>query len=164
MNQYKKNVAHSIFHRLLNRAKTNREDFNLLLSRYGMERFLYRLSVSAHNGRFIPPRGPLRHKIGNAKPLGMGSCHIRIERWELLPDARRRFTSLQTNHIRQLEGEALKTEIGRWIQGYVTDRSETMDRFRKMMIWDEADTRIFSYPTFEWFRNPNTSGLPLKRM
>ena len=53
MNQNKKNVAHSIFQRLLNRAKTNNEDFNLLLSRYGMERFLYRLSVSPHNDRFI---------------------------------------------------------------------------------------------------------------
>lgn len=53
MNQNKKNVAHSIFQRLLNRAKTNKEDFNLLLSRYGMERFLYRLSVSPHNDRFI---------------------------------------------------------------------------------------------------------------
>ncbi|MCD6589550.1 MAG: nucleotidyl transferase AbiEii/AbiGii toxin family protein [Candidatus Fermentibacteraceae bacterium] len=49
----KKNVAHSIFQRLLSRARTNREDFNLLLSRYGMERFLYRLSVSPHNDRFI---------------------------------------------------------------------------------------------------------------
>ena len=53
MNQNKKNVAHSLFQRLLNRAKTNKEDFNLLLSRYGMERFLYRLSVSPHNDRFI---------------------------------------------------------------------------------------------------------------
>jgi hypothetical protein len=53
VNQIKKNVAHSIFQRLLNSAKNNREDFNLLLSRYGMERFLYRLSVSPHNDRFI---------------------------------------------------------------------------------------------------------------
>lgn len=53
MNQIKKNLAHSIFQRLLNRAKSNKEDFNLLLSRYGMERFLYRLSVSPHNDRFI---------------------------------------------------------------------------------------------------------------
>jgi hypothetical protein len=53
MNQNKKNVAHSIFQRLLNRAKTNKEDFNLLLSRYGMERLLYRLSISSHNDRFI---------------------------------------------------------------------------------------------------------------
>jgi len=29
-----KNIAHSIFQRLLNRAKANKEDFNLLLSRY----------------------------------------------------------------------------------------------------------------------------------
>ncbi|MDR3211990.1 MAG: nucleotidyl transferase AbiEii/AbiGii toxin family protein [Planctomycetota bacterium] len=53
MNQNKKNLAHSIFQQLLNRAKTNKEDFNLLLSRYGMERFLYRLSVSPHKDRFI---------------------------------------------------------------------------------------------------------------
>jgi len=53
MNQNKKNIAHSIFERLLNRAKSNKEDFNLLLSRYGMERFLYRLSASPHNDRFI---------------------------------------------------------------------------------------------------------------
>ena len=53
MNQNKKNLAHSIFQRLLNRAKNNNENFNLLLSRYGMERFLYRLSVSPHNDRFI---------------------------------------------------------------------------------------------------------------
>lgn len=53
MNQNRKNVAHSIFQRLLNRARNNKEDFNLLLSRYGMERCLYRLSVSPHNDRFL---------------------------------------------------------------------------------------------------------------
>lgn len=53
MSQGKPNVAHSIFQRLLNRAKSNKEDVNLLLSRYGIERFLYRLSVSEHGSRFI---------------------------------------------------------------------------------------------------------------
>lgn len=52
-NPGKKNVAHSVFQRLLNRARTNNEDFNLLLSRYGMERFLYRLSISPYKDRFI---------------------------------------------------------------------------------------------------------------
>ena len=66
MNQNKKNVAHSIFQRLLNRAKTNKEDFNLLLSRYGMERFLYRLSVSPHNDRFIL-KGPVCFWSGKDK-------------------------------------------------------------------------------------------------
>lgn len=36
--------AASIHARLLNRAKLRGEDFNLLLTRYGIERFLYRLS------------------------------------------------------------------------------------------------------------------------
>lgn len=49
----KKNIAHSIFQLLLNRAKENKEDVNHLLSRYGMERFLYRLSISPNSDRFI---------------------------------------------------------------------------------------------------------------
>ncbi len=53
MKQDKKNVGHSIFQRLLKRSKTNNEDFNYLLLRYGMERFLYRLSISSYNERFI---------------------------------------------------------------------------------------------------------------
>ncbi|MBF0543063.1 MAG: nucleotidyl transferase AbiEii/AbiGii toxin family protein [Candidatus Riflebacteria bacterium] len=49
----KKNVGPSIFQRLLNRAREKREDFNLLLSRFGMERFLYRLSISPFVDRFV---------------------------------------------------------------------------------------------------------------
>jgi hypothetical protein len=54
MNQdKKKSVAHTIFHQLRSIAKTNNEDFSLLLARYGMERLLYRLSISTYNERFI---------------------------------------------------------------------------------------------------------------
>jgi hypothetical protein len=49
----KKNPGHSVFQRLLNYARNSGEDFNLLLSRYGIERFLYRLSISAHADKFI---------------------------------------------------------------------------------------------------------------
>jgi hypothetical protein len=48
----KKNIAHSIFQRILNQAKERNEDFNLLLTRYGMERFLYRLSISTYSDHF----------------------------------------------------------------------------------------------------------------
>jgi hypothetical protein len=37
----------------LNHARSHKEDFNLLLFRYGIERFLYRLSISPHASRFI---------------------------------------------------------------------------------------------------------------
>ena len=54
MTQKKKvDVASSIFQRLLNQAQANKEDFNHLLNRYGMERFLYRLSISPYHEEFI---------------------------------------------------------------------------------------------------------------
>lgn len=47
------NLAHSIHQRLLNMAKRTDRPFNELLQYYAMERFLYRLSRSAHAGKFL---------------------------------------------------------------------------------------------------------------
>lgn len=47
------NLAHSVFQRLRNYAKEHGEDFNRLLARYAMERFLYRLSKSEHSNKFV---------------------------------------------------------------------------------------------------------------
>ncbi len=49
----KKNVTHSVLERLRNRARANDEAFDLVLTRYGMERFLYRLSISPDADRFV---------------------------------------------------------------------------------------------------------------
>ena len=48
-----RNIPASVRQRLLNRAKSDRRPFNELLQYYAMERFLYRLSQSAHANRFI---------------------------------------------------------------------------------------------------------------
>lgn len=45
-------LAASVQARLLNRAKARGEDFSLVLSRYAVERFLYRLSVSPDRDRY----------------------------------------------------------------------------------------------------------------
>ncbi len=47
------NLAQSVHHRLLNKAREQREDFNLVLIRYALERFLYRLGRSGYKDRFI---------------------------------------------------------------------------------------------------------------
>jgi predicted nucleotidyltransferase component of viral defense system len=47
------NLPASVRQRLLNLATERREDFGLVLGRYGLERFLYRLSVSAHRNSFV---------------------------------------------------------------------------------------------------------------
>ena len=48
-----KDLAASIRARLLNIAKSEGSNFNQLLVRYALERFLYRLSQSAHADRFL---------------------------------------------------------------------------------------------------------------
>lgn len=47
------NIAASVRQRLLNRSRAQGEDFQVLLTRYGLERFLYRLSQSPHQDRFV---------------------------------------------------------------------------------------------------------------
>jgi hypothetical protein len=47
------NIAQSVRDRLLNRARRAGEDFQALLTRYALERLMYRLSQSAHRERFV---------------------------------------------------------------------------------------------------------------
>ena len=47
------NVSASVRQRLLNLATEHKEDFGLVVTRYGLERFLYRLSVSPHRDSFV---------------------------------------------------------------------------------------------------------------
>ena len=47
------NLSASVRQRLLNLATERKEDFGLLLTRYGLERFLYRLSISPHRNGFV---------------------------------------------------------------------------------------------------------------
>ena len=48
-----RNVAASVRARLLNRARETRQDFNLVLTRYAIERLLYRISISKHANQFL---------------------------------------------------------------------------------------------------------------
>lgn len=49
----KSHLAESIRERLLNLAKAENSDFNTLLTRYALERFLYRISLSKYLNSFL---------------------------------------------------------------------------------------------------------------
>lgn len=49
----KKNLPASVLARLKNIAVKQKFNFNILLIRYGVERFLYRLSVSPYSSSFV---------------------------------------------------------------------------------------------------------------
>jgi len=48
-----KNIDQSIQQRLLNMSRDQNEDFQLILIRFGLERFLYRLSTSKYSEQFV---------------------------------------------------------------------------------------------------------------
>lgn len=49
----KTNLPASIRARLLNAAKAEKVEFELMLTRFALERLLYRLSISAHREQFL---------------------------------------------------------------------------------------------------------------
>lgn len=53
MKKQPSNLGASVRQRLLNLAKERGEDFDLVLTRFALERLLYRISVSEHAGKFI---------------------------------------------------------------------------------------------------------------
>jgi predicted nucleotidyltransferase component of viral defense system len=59
------NIAASVHQRLLNKAKEFSRPFNELLQYYAIERFIYRLSMTAHAKRFIL-KGALMFRVWNA--------------------------------------------------------------------------------------------------
>ncbi len=48
-----RNIGASIRDRLLNKARAEKLDYNLLLTRYALERMLYHLSVSGERDQFL---------------------------------------------------------------------------------------------------------------
>lgn len=62
-----RNLAASVRQRLFNIAKERHEDFGLVLTRYGLERFLYRLAQSQHRDQFIL-KGALLFELWTHRP------------------------------------------------------------------------------------------------
>lgn len=105
--------------------------------------------------------GPLRHKLGGAKPHGAGSVHLRITKLKIRTDPRARYRGSEpadTTEVR--EGEALKQEIIRRTEPFRKRTDQTMRELRAMMIYAADDPRNrIEYPTYDWFRNYSQTGL-----
>ena len=57
------NRAASVRARLLAKAKADNQDFSLALTRYGLERLLYRLSVSSNKDNFLLKGAAIRFVV-----------------------------------------------------------------------------------------------------
>ena len=85
-------LIESIRQRLLNLSRGNGEAFDFLLARYGVERFLHRLSLSAHAGEFVL-KGSMLFHVWNRRMhrstrdldlLGAGAANVESVREAIL--------------------------------------------------------------------------------
>jgi hypothetical protein len=96
----------------------------------------------------------MRHKIGYAKPAGLGSVEIVLTRIETI-DMQRRYTSPDGGKT-VYEGDALQTYVSTQTQRFTTDRtSVTLNDLRRIWQWPPPQGVEYGYPTREWFdQNP----------
>ena len=105
--------------------------------------------------------GPLRHKMGGAKPHGAGSVRIRIIRMELCTDAMARYRG--NDSIETYKAENLTNELESRTAAFRNRTDQTMQELRAMLIYLLNDPRQpIHYPTYGWFRNGNNAGTQLK--
>ena len=103
--------------------------------------------------------GPLRHKIGGAKPHGAGSVHISIAKMELRADAMARYRG--SDNVEIWETEGLRDELNNRTASFRGRTDQTMRELRSMLIYSIEDPRKpIHYPQFGWLKN--NSQTPLK--
>lgn len=138
------------------------DQLNLLLYNLALEeRVTVTLSPAAlgrdANQDSITLEGPLRHKIGGAKPHGAGSVHIRITRMQLCQDATARYRGHHATQI--FESTELESELNVRTASFCEQMDQTMTELRAMLIYSTDDPRDrIHYPTYQWFENEKEQG------
>ena len=143
------------FHFTIDFENLDDEDLNLLLYCLILEeQTTVELSPAAlgrRDQRGVTLCGPLRHKLGGAKPHGAGSVHIRVTKLNLRADQVARYRGKEVTDV--LEGERLEKELFRRTGLHRKRTDRTMQELRAMLIYDAEDPRTpIQYPTFQWFQ------------
>jgi len=94
----------------------------------------------------------MRHKIGQAKPAGLGSVEISLTQLELIDYSQR--YRLPSGGKMVYTGDSLKTYLTTQTQPYTSNQtSNTLNDLRSIWAWPGRDD--LSYPTQDWFKkNP----------
>lgn len=125
------------------------------------EEVTVRLSKEAAGGNEATLTGPMRHKVGGAKPYGAGSVAIEPLSMRLCTDMGARYRGRAAERWHVFEGERLREEIRRRTEHIRKRTDKTMQQLRAMLVYDENDPRTpVHWPTRGWFSDhPST---PLK--
>ena len=106
-------------------------------------------------------QGPLRHKIGGAKPHGAGSVHIRMTKMTLCTDPAARYRGRDAAET--WEEDDLMSELVCRTASFRSRTDVTMEELRAMLIYTTDDPRRpIHYPTYGWFQEAGNNHTPLK--
>lgn len=104
--------------------------------------------------------GPLRHKLGGAKPHGAGSVQIRIRKLKTRDDPAARYRGREDD-VAILDGARVEEELLRRTAPFRERTDRTMQELRAMLIYTADDPRRpIQYPTYHWFKTGSKT--PLK--
>lgn len=104
-------------------------------------------------------QGPLRHKLGGAKPHRAGSVRIHVKKLEIRSDPAARYRGRDATEV--WDGENVDEELLRRTVRFRERKDVTMQELRSMLIYTSDDPRRpIQYPTFNWFRTKSKT--PLK--
>lgn len=138
------------------------EELQLLLYCLALEESVtVTLSPQAAGGTApVTLTGPLRHKLGNCKPHGGGSVHIKVERMELQGDPKDRYRSVESA-APEFKEEAVRSEIERRTQAIRGRNDPTMQHLRTMLIYAPNDPRAgnLNYPEYSWLNTHSMTQL-----
>ena len=101
-------------------------------------------------------RGPLRHKLGGAKPHGAGSVRIGVLKQQIRRDQAGRYRG-NTAEVVMQEGPDLEHKLTNCTKPFRERTDRTMRELRAMLIYHTDDPRRgqICYPIYEWFQiNP----------
>ena len=104
-------------------------------------------------------QGPLRHKLGGAKPHGAGSVRLRVGKLEARADPAARYRGRDAVEV--WDGARVDEELRRRTAPFRERTDQTMQELRAMLIYTAKDPRQpIQYPTYGWFQTGSQT--PLK--
>jgi hypothetical protein len=93
----------------------------------------------------------MRHKLGYAKPAGLGSVEIKLD-WIQMVNRAARYRSGARAGAERYEGAALDAFVQQRIQPYTSNQTSlTLQGLRRIWAWPPQHE--LRYPTQQWFRD-----------
>jgi len=105
----------------------------------------------------------MRHKMGYAKPFGLGSARIEIKEISITNAADRYRLNRQNPVFYHVDDDkpALQNFIKDNTGTYTADDSPTMQQLRRIWHWNPDGKAQYFYPPYQWFKDPQNADKPL---